>query len=68
MGNILENWGVGVHNLTAVFGVAYTSTGPNVVATLKGATGTIAVSSVSTTGIVCITNPTGQYYWHAIGT
>jgi hypothetical protein len=68
MGNILENWGVGVHNLTAAFGVAYTSTGPNVVATLKGATGTIAVSSVSKTGVVCITNPTGQYYWFAIGT
>ena len=68
IGNIIWNWGVGVHNLTAVFGTPYNATGPNVVATPKGPTGIISINSVSKTGFVALMNPTGQFFWHAIGT
>ena len=68
IGNIIENWGMGVHNFTALFGTPYNATGPNIVMTPKGATAIAAVLNVSKTGFVGLVNPTGQFFWHAIGT
>lgn len=67
-GNILINWGVGVGGVTATFAKAYSSTGPAITATPLGATATIQVNKPTLSAFLCTTNPTGQFYWHAIGT
>jgi hypothetical protein len=67
-GNILINWGVGVNNATFGFARAYTDTGPTVTVTPIGATATVQVKKTSLIGAQVNLNPSGQFYWHAIGT
>jgi len=70
-GNIIDQWGVGAaNNVTMNFQTPYTSTGPNVILTLMGATGQIALNGKpSLTGFKALVNPTGtQWIWRAIGT
>jgi hypothetical protein len=67
-GNILMNWGVGVNNATFGFARAYTDTGPTVTVTPIGATATVRVLKTSLVGAQVNLNPSGQFYWHAIGT
>ena len=69
LGNIIFNWGnAPVNNLTAGFSKVYANTGPSVVATVRAATGSVGVKSVSLTGVVFEVNPTGtQFYWQAMG-
>jgi len=66
-GNVLMNWGPGVNGATVGFPQAYTDTGPAVVITPIGATATVRVLKTSRIGFQAFLNPSGQFYWHAIG-
>lgn len=66
-GNIIMNWGVGVNNATFGFPKAYTDTGPTVTVSPIGATATVRVVKTSLVGAQVNLNPSGQFYWHAIG-
>jgi len=67
-GNILFNWGVGVNNATVGFPQKYTDTGPAVTITPIGATATVCVLKTSLVGFQANLNPSGQFYWLAMGT
>lgn len=67
-GNVIMQWGVGVNNATVGFPKTYTDTGPAVVITPIGATATTRVLKTSLTGFQANLNPSGQFYWHAMGT
>jgi hypothetical protein len=67
--NIIQQWGVMANNQTTTFFTPYNSTGPAVMLTIQGPTGTIALKSISKTGFTVNANPTGmQALYYAVGT